>query len=110
MFSLTRNIGSSIGISVVQALLTSDTQTVHATLAEHISPYNLAARDPQLAAQVASHLSALNAQVTAQASMVAYLDDFQFMLILTLLTLPLLLLVRSAKKSDGGDSQHVVIE
>jgi len=111
LFSLTRNIGSSIGISVVQALLTSNTQIMHSTLANHVSPYNLATRNPQLAEQLTSHIAELNARLTAQASMVAYLDDFQFMLILTLLTLPLLLLVRRpAAKKSGEEVPHVGME
>jgi len=39
MFNLLRNIGSSIGISVVQALLTRNTQIMHSRLAEHITLY-----------------------------------------------------------------------
>jgi DHA2 family multidrug resistance protein len=110
MFSLIRNIGSSIGISVVQALLVSNTQVLHSSLAEHISPYNLAARNPELAAQLSNHVStaALNATLTAQASMIAYIDDFQLMFILTLTTIPLLLLVRIAKTK--ADSPHVAVE
>ncbi len=99
MFSLMRNLGSSIGISAVQAALVHNTQVVHSTLAEHISPYNLAARDPALAAQLSSHAgtAALNAALTGQASMVAYIDDFKLMLIATLAAVPLLLLVRPAR-------------
>ena len=40
MFSLSRNLGSSIGISVVETLLTRNTQIAHASLAEHITPFN----------------------------------------------------------------------
>ncbi|HEY4369609.1 MAG TPA: DHA2 family efflux MFS transporter permease subunit [Steroidobacteraceae bacterium] len=109
MFSLTRNIGSSIGISVVQALLTSNTQVMHASLAEHVSPFNLLNRNPQLAAQLTSPqgIAAVNAGLTGQASMVAYIDDFQLMLILTLLALPLLLLVRRAAAKEAP---HVALE
>ena len=39
MFSLMRNIGSSIGISVVETLLTRNTQAMHSRLAEQITPY-----------------------------------------------------------------------
>ena len=39
MFSLMRNIGSSVGISGVVALLTRNTQILHARLAEHITPF-----------------------------------------------------------------------
>ncbi len=110
MFSLMRNIGSSIGISCVQALLTSNTQIVHATLAAHISPYNLLSRDPQMAAQLGSTVgrAGFNASLTGQASMVAYIDDFQLMLILTLLTIPLLLLVK--KPPPAKAAPHVAIE
>jgi DHA2 family multidrug resistance protein len=113
MFSLMRNIGSSIGISVVQALLVSNTQVVHSTLAAHVTPYNLAARAPQLAQQLGSStgIAALNARVTEQAAMVAYIDDFHFMLIITLLTLPLLFLVRpGGKRSADDDMPPVVVE
>lgn len=110
MFSLMRNIGSSVGISMVQALLVRNTQIVHASLAEHVTPYNLAARDPQLAAQLASPdgLAAFNAEMTRQASMIGYIDNFHLMLILTLLSIPLLLLVRRPKPSKATPA--VVIE
>src|ERR1700730_9848801 len=39
MFNLLRNIGSSIGISAVQALLTRNTQIMHSRLVEHITLY-----------------------------------------------------------------------
>lgn len=114
LFSLTRNIGSSVGISVVQALLVSNTQVVHASLAAQVSPYNLAARDPQLLAQLSSHsgLAGFNAALTGQASMIAYIDDFQLMLVLTLLAMPLLLLVRvnKAGAAKPEDAPHVAVE
>jgi MFS transporter, DHA2 family, multidrug resistance protein len=113
MFSLSRNIGSSVGISTMQALLVSNTQIVHASLAAHLSPYNLAARNPALAAQLASHdgTALLNAGVSVQATMVAYLDDFQLMLILTFLALPLLLLLRAPKRAPRAEeAPHVVME
>jgi hypothetical protein len=40
MLTLVRNIGSSIGISMVIANLTSTTTLMHARLAEHINPFN----------------------------------------------------------------------
>ncbi|WP_366919621.1 DHA2 family efflux MFS transporter permease subunit [Hydrocarboniphaga sp.] len=112
MFSLARNIGSSIGISVVQALLISNTQVMHASLSELVSPFNLANRNPQLAAQLTTHegSAGLNAAITGQASMVAYIDDFKLMLILTLLALPLLLLVRAPQKANAEDAPHVAAE
>jgi DHA2 family multidrug resistance protein len=111
--SLTRNIGSSVGISAVQALLTINTQTMHASLVENLSPYNLAARNPALAEQLATHAGAvaLNAEITRQAAMVAYVDDFRLMFLVTLLTLPLLLLMRTrAKRPPHDQASHLAIE
>jgi DHA2 family multidrug resistance protein len=96
LFNLSRNIGSSVGIAIVQALLTRNRQLMHASLAAHILPYNLDARDPALAHALAGAAGryALDGRLSAQAGMVAYLDDYQFMFYLTLLLLPLLVLMR----------------
>jgi DHA2 family multidrug resistance protein len=48
--------------------------------------------------------------VTAQATMIAYLDDFQLMLILTLLALPLLLLVRNTQAAKAEVKHAAAIE
>ena len=98
IFSLMRNVGGSIGISIVVALLAENTQTVHSRLIENLRPDNPLAHAPFLAApySLGSHtgIAALNAEVTRQAAMVAYLDDFKLMMILVLLAAPLLLLLR----------------
>ncbi len=103
IFSLLRNIGSSVGISIVQAMLTSGTARAHAELATDIHPGALglqglpAALDPA----TAGGLGLLNAEVGRQAAMMAYLDDFRFMLALTVLAMPLLLLIRKARPAPG---------
>ena len=98
IFSLMRNIGGSVGISIVVALLAENTQIVHSRLIEHLRPDNPLARMPHLAAPFSlttpSGLAALNAEATRQAAMVAYIDNFKMMMILVIATLPLLLLMR----------------
>jgi len=85
----------------VQGLMVRNTQIVHASLAEHITPMSLAQHAvAPLSAAMAT--ATLNQQVTAQATMIAYLDDFYLMLLLTLLALPLLLLVRSRRGARAG--------
>jgi DHA2 family multidrug resistance protein len=103
IFSLLRNIGSSVGISVVQAMFTSGTARAHAELASDISAGNLAlqALPAALSPATAGGLGMINAEVSRQAAMMAYLDDFRFMLALTLLALPLLLLIRKAKPASS---------
>ena len=107
IFSLLRNIGSSVGIAVVQALLVRNTQIAHATLAEHLTAFKIAGA--QVAGVAPAHtLAALDAGVTGQALMIAYLDDFQLMFLLTCLSIPLLLLVRSPRRQ--ADAPHVAVE
>jgi len=111
VFSLTRNIGSSIGISAVVALLTRNTQVLHARLAEHVTPFTdgLAGVDPATLAS-ASGLAGLNAQVTRQAAMMAYNNDFHLMLVLTLCAIPLVALLRPAAARAAAQPANAVIE
>jgi len=108
MFNLMRNIGSSIGISAVQALFTNNTQIVHASLAAHITPWVFATHMLHEYAGRAG-AAALNGAITAQAAMIAYLDDFHLMFLMTLLSIPLLLFVRNARPSAQG-AAHVAME
>src|SRR3954447_23275239 len=66
IFSLMRNIGGSIGISVVVALLSENTHVVHSRLVENLRPDNPLAQAPYLAPPFSlSHLpgiAALNAE------------------------------------------------
>jgi MFS transporter, DHA2 family, multidrug resistance protein len=109
MFSLSRNLGSSIGISVVETLLTRNIQTSHASLGEHITPFSplMHAQFPGGMPSVQT-LSALNAQVTEQATMIAYNDNFKLMLWLSLAAIPLLLLLRKGGSVPRTDEAVVV--
>jgi MFS transporter, DHA2 family, multidrug resistance protein len=71
-YSLMRNIGSSIGISIAQTLATRDTQVAHASLAANVNPYNPAMQS-MLASGWRYDLAVLNQSITQQASMIAYL-------------------------------------
>ncbi|MGC2521508.1 MAG: DHA2 family efflux MFS transporter permease subunit [Stellaceae bacterium] len=106
IFSLMRNIGGSVGISVVEALLDQNTQIVHSRLVEQIRPDNPLARFPMLPAPYSltdpSGIAALNAAATRQAAMVAYVDDFLLMMILVVIGLPLLLLLRRPPTPAAG--------
>jgi len=109
-FNLLRNIGSAIGISVVQLLLTRNTQIMHAHLVEHITPYNL-----NNLAYGASHINpaskigmaTLNGIITNQAAMIAYIDDFKLMMIITIAVIPLLFLLR--KPTRMPDPKHAAV-
>ncbi|HYZ39280.1 MAG TPA: EmrB/QacA family drug resistance transporter, partial [Stellaceae bacterium] len=100
IFSLMRNIGGSIGISIVEALLAENTQIVHSRLVEHLRPDNPLAQPPHLAPQfsltIPSGIATLNAEATRQAAMVAYIDDFKLMMLMVVAGVPLLLLLRKS--------------
>jgi DHA2 family multidrug resistance protein len=103
MFNLLRNIGSSIGISVVQALLTRNTQIMHTRLAEHITLFGGQLRPAAPYSFSTPHgLAALNASVTRQAQMIAYNNDFKLLLILSLAILPLVLLLKPPRPGAGA--------
>jgi DHA2 family multidrug resistance protein len=105
LYSLVRNIGSSIGISLVIFLLTRNTQLVHAELAGQVTPFNdaLFALAPGRIWDMATTLgrAALNAEVTKQAMVVAYANDFKLMMIVALVALPLIFLLKRAKAQPG---------
>jgi MFS transporter, DHA2 family, multidrug resistance protein len=105
IFSLMRNIGGSIGISIVESLLAQNTQVVHSRLVEELRADNPLA-GPMLRAPYSltdpSGIAALNAEATRQAAMVAYLDDFLLMMILVVIGLPLLLLLRRPRRVPAG--------
>ena len=104
IFSLMRNIGSSIGISAVEAILTSSIQVNHATLAENITPYNenLRAMAGATGRLTLQGLAGIDAEVTRQAASIGYLNDFRLTMWLSFAAIPLVLLLRT--KRPGGQA------
>ncbi len=113
IFSLVRNIGSSIGISMVQAVLVRSTVSAHAALVERITYGNPAWSNPAVAAAYdvrrLDGAAALDGVITQQASMIAYINDFRLMLYLTLAVIPVLLLIRAPRRAAVAQ-EHVVMD
>jgi MFS transporter, DHA2 family, multidrug resistance protein len=108
MFNLLRNIGSSIGISTVQALLTRNTQIMHSRLGEHITLFGGQLRPAApYSFSTPQGLAALNASVTRQAEMIAYNNDFKLLLVLCLAIMPLVLLL-SPRRPGAGDAPVIM--
>ncbi|WP_410209953.1 DHA2 family efflux MFS transporter permease subunit [Aquirhabdus sp.] len=110
-FNLMRNLGSSVGISMVQILLTRNTQILHASLAEHITPFNPAAQPALQAAKIdlasPQSLAILNNEITRQAAMIAYLNDFKLIMIMAIVLLPLLVFIQKARQKPSNE--HPVV-
>ena len=108
-YNLSRNIGSSVGISVVNALLTRNTQINHAEIAEHVTAVNRAFESPAVTQfwnpLTAAGRAALDAMITQQAQIIAYIDDYKLLMIATLAVIPLLLVF---KKTSGGGADHTL--
>jgi DHA2 family multidrug resistance protein len=112
LYSLVRNIGSSIGIALVQALLVRNTQIAHASLVTHINIANPALRDPSSIYNLATDAGAalVNGEITRQASMIAYVDDYWLMMLLTMAVIPLLLLIRPPKAAAPVQVDHAALD
>jgi len=87
-------------------LLARNLQVSHADLAAHITQYSLPPINPAIvhgAPPITDTVIALmDAEINRQALMIAYIDDFKLMMIVSLAAIPLLLLLRKGKASAGG--------
>jgi len=114
IFSLLRNLGSSVGISLAQTVLSRNTISTHAALVERITYDNPGWNNPAIAQAYdlarPSGAAALDAMIGRQASMIAYTNDFRLMLFLTIGVLPLLLLIKQPKGSDAPVDAHAVMD
>ncbi|WGF88688.1 DHA2 family efflux MFS transporter permease subunit [Marinivivus vitaminiproducens] len=113
LFSLMRNIGSAIGISVVINLLSTGTQANHAELVRYATPFNDALHMPAPAAAwdlaTLAGRAALNEEITRQASIIAYANDFHLLMLMAVAVMPLVLLLRPAR-STGGAAGHAAMD
>src|ERR1700733_9059088 len=112
IFSLSRSIGSSVGISVFSALLTTITEVNHADISAYVTPVNRGFEDPTvtqfLSPLTAAGRAALDALVTQQAQVIAYIDDYKLLLIATLALFALLVIFKKSGGSAG--TEHAVVE
>jgi len=98
LFSLVRNLGSSIGISVVSMYLARNLQINHQELGAFINPFNpvLQGLLPGKAINP-TMLQTLDGLVNQQALMISYNNDFKLMMLVTLFAIPLALMLRKPK-------------
>ena len=104
VWTLIRNLGSSIGVSVVIAQLTGTASLMHARLGEALTPFNAGLQfqiggplDPTTNAGLAG----LEATLSQQASLIAFSNDFKLMMLVSLCAFPLLVLLRGPQRSGA---------
>ena len=112
LYNLSRNIGSSVGISVVTALLTENIQVNHADIASYVTPFNPMfhmANVVRMLSPVTAHgRAALDEMITVQATMISYMDDFRLLMLMALVAMPLVLLLKKASGPVKADHSAVM--
>ncbi|HJQ17540.1 MAG TPA: DHA2 family efflux MFS transporter permease subunit [Allosphingosinicella sp.] len=112
LLTLGRNLGGSVGISMVTSLLAHNIQVSHSDLAAEITPASTPPLDPSifslLGAQGQTIVAMLDAEINRQAAMIAYIDDYHLLMLMNLAILPFILLLRKPK--IAADDLPVVIE
>jgi DHA2 family multidrug resistance protein len=107
LLNLSRSVGGSIGISVVTVLLAHNLQQSHSDLTQHITQYSIPPIPPSITGGAPpitqSVLMMADAEINRQALMIAYIDDFYLMMLVSLVAIPLLLLLRKGRRPQPGE-------
>jgi MFS transporter, DHA2 family, multidrug resistance protein len=107
LFSLFRNIGAAVGVSVTSSLLAHNTQILHEQIGSAVTPFNRALQDGGTVSHVwnpasAHGAAALDHIVNQQAQIIAYINDYRLMIFTTLPSLLLLMLMRRPRLNAGA--------
>ncbi|MGK6320441.1 DHA2 family efflux MFS transporter permease subunit [Sphingomonas sp. DT-204] len=107
LMNLMRNVGASVGISGVTALLAQNIQVSHSEVGQHVTAETLGTLDPSLLGMGGSVgdsvMAMIDAEVNRQAAMIAYLDDFKAMMIVTALSIPLVLFLKKPPRPKASE-------
>jgi DHA2 family multidrug resistance protein len=104
LFSLLRNLGAAIGVSVATAMLARNTQAMHEMIGASVTPFNRALQaagpihhwlDPATRHGVAL----LDRTINEQAQIIAYADNYVLLIMMTLPAWLLLLMMRVPRKA-----------
>ncbi|MEE1916316.1 DHA2 family efflux MFS transporter permease subunit [Pseudomonas asiatica] len=114
LFSLSRNVGSSVGISLVTVLLTRNTQVLHEEISGLITPFNRVleswtAKSYLNPADLAGR-ALLDQTITHQATSMAYINDFRLLMLLAIAVMPLLLLMRPSGAPDRSNDEAMALD
>ncbi len=117
LFSLFRNIGAAVGVSVTSSLLAHNTQILHEQIGASVTPFNRALQDGGAISRAwnpmqAHGAAALDHMVNQQAQIIAYIDDYRLMVFSTLASLALLLLMRRPRVAANtpADAAHAAMD
>jgi len=104
MLNLARTIGASVGIAVFVGLLGRNWQISHADIAGNVTEAQLSPVSPTSIGRLGPYgdqaMALIDAEVNRQALMVAYLDDFWLMALVTALCIPLVFLMKKPQRTN----------
>jgi MFS transporter, DHA2 family, multidrug resistance protein len=116
MLTLMRNVASSIGISIVIAQLTEGGRRIYAVLSEHINPFNHALQMPDVRRLIDLNSDGgralADAMVAIQAQIIAFSQDYQMVMVITMFAIPMALMIGSTKAAlrKQAAPEHAVME
>ncbi len=115
LFNLMRNVGSSLGISVVTVMLARNIQISHADMVSTMSAAVTAAVGSGAVQSLGGDtggaiLAMVNGEITRQAAMVAYIDDFYLLMWGTIVAIPLVFLMKPNQRNAPTEELHLAIE
>lgn len=112
IFQFGRFFLSSVGISILVTVLARSTQVNHAALGENITPFNetlrLTNQSGLLDIGVVQGLARIDGELTRQAMMIGYLNDFWLLTLLALSTVPLVLLLHGPASRQSSETAEPV--
>ncbi len=110
LFSYSRMLGTSIGISLLSTLVSRMTQVSWHSLGSHITHFNnnltLWLQHQHLRTLSGPALARLGNTISSQASMIAFVDAFKVISIVFLLLIPLVWLLKSVKLDSNTPGAH----
>jgi DHA2 family multidrug resistance protein len=106
IINLIRTLGGSLGIAGIQAVTVFNSQRMHEALAGHVrldDPVVRAGLPAAVSPETVQGAVRLNEEITRQALMVAYVDDFRMLAAIALCTIPLLFLMRGRTPAAAAE-------
>ncbi|QOL81359.1 DHA2 family efflux MFS transporter permease subunit [Pseudooceanicola spongiae] len=112
MFSLVRNVGSGVGISLVTTVLARMSVVNHEELGASLTATSpqVQMQMPQLIGGSKALLAQADQLVSQQAAMIGYVDNFLLMMYLTLAVFPIVLFLRKPPTHAPAAEAHAVME
>ena len=111
VYSLATMLGASTGISVMVTLLVASAQANHSILVEHLTPYNEVIRHGFLPLSWSladpAGLAVAAEEINRQALMIAYVNDFRILALLTLISLPLVYFIRKPRAQTIAEARRL---